>query len=340
MTQGLYESYKDALRRGHAAALRGSVDVAVTAYDAAAALAPGRPVPLTSKGAVLARAGRLDEAIAAYDAALRLAPRDEPALGGLSEVLIRAGRRRDAAESLDLLATIQEADGRIADACDTARRALEQAESKIRRRHVEALTRTLERTIGDLASEVALSRALKVLEGTLPALSHAPAPHEPASSAQVARRGVPTRIIHGSGRATAAGSPATPQDGGALAARPGESDLPRLLAEVEAAAAADDDATACDRLLAIASVHLAAARLEAALDACYQALAIAPDDTDVHLALVEAYVARGWLAPAHEKLLLLGRLLALAGDEAGRARLCAVIAARFPGDAELAALCA
>ena len=104
--------------------------------------------------------------------------------------------------------------------------------------------------------------------------------------------------------------------------------------------AADDDATACDRLLAIASVHLAAARLEAALDACYQALAIAPDDTNVHLALVEAYVARGWLAPAHEKLLLLGRLLALAGDEAGRARLCAVIAARFPGDAELAALCA
>ena len=333
MTDGLYEQYKEALRRGHVAGLRGRIEDAVTAYDLAASLAPSRPVPHVSKGAALFRAGRFDAAVAAYDVALRLAPGDEAALSGRAETLIRAGRRTDAAEALDLLATIQEGDGRLADACDTARRALEQAESKTRRRHVEALTRTLERTIGDLASEVALSKALKVLEGTLPALSHAPARTEGAGSHGA--RPVPKRIIHGS---------AGPTGPGGTAARapkmPTEADLPRLLADAETALGSGDVPTACDRLLSIASIHLAADRLEAALDMCYQALAIAPADTEIHLALVEAYVARGWLAPAQEKLLLLGRLLELAGDDAGRMRLCGVIAARFPDDPQLRSLCA
>ena len=314
---GLYERYKDALRRGHVAGLHGRTDEAVAAYQEASAMAPGRAAPHSSRGGVLARAGRLDEALAAYDAALQIIPRDEAALVGRAEALIRANRRAEAADALDLIAGIQEADGRLADACDTARRALEQAESKTRRRHVEALARTLERTIGDQASEVALSRALKVLEGTLPALSHVPVRRVPPRAAATQKAGPPPEAVP-----------------------PGEDDLPALLAEAEAAIAVDDIATACDRLLAVAGIHLAAHRLEAALDACYQALAIAPAATDIHLALVEAYAARGWFAPAQEKLLLLARLLDLDEDAAGRERLCAVVAARFPDDPRLAALCA
>ena len=318
MTDGLYERYKDALRRGHVAGLRGRVDEAVAAYADASALAPSRAVPHTSRGGVLARAGRLDEALAAYDAALRLIPRDEAALVGKAETLIRANRRAEAADTLDLIAGIQESAGRLADACDTARRALEQAESKTRRRHVEALARTLERTIGDRASEVALRVRSRSWKGRFRLSAMCPVRRVPPRAAIVGYSRVRCRKR----------SP------------PGETELPALLAEAEAAIAVGDVATACDRLLAVAGIHLAAHRLEAALDACYQALAIAPAATDIHLALVEAYAARGWFAPAQEKLLLLARLLDLDGDEAGRERLCAVVAARFPDDPRLAALCA
>ena len=70
------------------------------------------------------------------------------------------------------------------------------------------------------------------------------------------------------------------------------------------------------------------------------ALAVAPSDTDLHLALVDLYMTRGWRAPAAEKLLLLSRLIDLDGDGPARERLCSMIAARFPDDPRLAAICA
>lgn len=117
-------------------------------------------------------------------------------------------------------------------------------------------------------------------------------------------------------------------------------DATALVLEAEAALDAGDAATARDRLLAAAAAHQAAGRFAAALDACYVALAVAPADTDLHLALVDMYLARGWRVPAADKLFLLGRLVELDGDPAARERLCAVIAARFPDDARLAAVCA
>ena len=72
----LYERYKDVLRRGHVAALRGRLDAAVLAYTEAAELAPDRPLPHASLGGVLLRLERPTEALAAYEAALaRAAPR-------------------------------------------------------------------------------------------------------------------------------------------------------------------------------------------------------------------------------------------------------------------------
>jgi hypothetical protein len=89
------------------------------------------------------------------------------------------------------------------------------------------------------------------------------------------------------------------------------------------------------------SRELAAAGLdEAALDAADSALGLAPDDPDLHLVLVELYVARGWRTLAGDKLLLLGRLVELSGDAAVRDRLCAAATRLLPDDSRLAGLCA
>ena len=164
VNQSLYENYKDALRRGHVAALRGRLDVAIAAYGEAAAVAPDRPLPHASIGGIMLRTGRAAEAAAAYDRALNLGPRDEASLRGRAEAMIALGRPFDAAEALDRLADVLDTGGRLADACDAARRALELAESKDRRRQVETLAGRLKVSAGDEAAELSLVRALRLLE--------------------------------------------------------------------------------------------------------------------------------------------------------------------------------
>ncbi len=320
-TEILYERYKDALRRGHVNALRGHPQAALEAYGEAAELAPDRPLAHVSRAGILVRLGRLDEALTGYEVALKLAPRDAGALGGRAEALARLGRRTDAAEAFDILADLHEAAGRVAEACDTARRALEQAESKSRRRHVEELTEALRSAVGDKAAEQALARALRVLEGTAPALARPTAPAVPGE---------------------AAGAPVTD-----VAVEPPEAppevppaDAAALALEAEAALDAGDNELAREKLLAVAAAHRAGGRFAAALDACYGALAVAPSDTDLHLALAELYLSRGWRAPAAEKLLLLSRLIDLDGDGPARERLCSMVSARFSDDPRLTAICA
>jgi tetratricopeptide (TPR) repeat protein len=318
-TEILYERYKDALRRGHVAALRGRTDEAIGAYAEAISLAPDRPLAHISRAGVLVKVGRFEEALIGYERALRLAPREVAALGGRAEALARLGRRTDAAEAFDFLADIHEAAGRTAEACDTARRALEQAESKARRRHIEDLTIKLREAVGDQAAEQALARALHVLEEMAPAPSRAPAaaPAEPAMAA------------------AAEAGPEAPE----ASVEPAP-DVLVLALEAEEALDLGDLATARDRLLSLAAAHQAAGRYAAALDACYGALAVAPSDTNLHLALVDLYLARGWRTPAADKLLLLSHLIELDGDGPARERLCSVIASRFPDDPKLAAICA
>ena len=83
-------------------------------------------------------------------------------------------------------------------------------------------------------------------------------------------------------------------------------------------------ARSLDRLLDLASGYRRDGRADAALDTCYLALSVAPDDVGLHLALVELYDERGWTSLAGEKLDLLDRLAALDGDRhragAGRRR--------------------
>lgn len=310
MSETLYEGYKDALRRGHVAALRGRLETAVAAYREASRMAPDRALPYVGLAGVLARLGRSDEALAAYAAALGRAPNDEGALRGRADIEAETGRRADAAATLDRLAAVLESQGRLADACDVARRALELAESRGRRRGVAALVARLRQTIGDPSAAEALERALSVLEVD-PTAARGPA--APGGSGEAAPGVV---------------APTPPPDPGAL-----------TLA-VEAAIDAGDLDEARRLAVLAAAGHRSQGQLHAAIDACYEALAIAPADPDIHLALAELYLDRGWRALSADKLVLLGRLANLTGDSATRARLSALARARFADDPRLAAICA
>src|SRR5258705_12717598 len=67
VSPSIYETYKDALRRGHVAALRSRFDVAIAAYHEAATIAPDRPLPHASIGGILLRTSPADEGAGAFD---------------------------------------------------------------------------------------------------------------------------------------------------------------------------------------------------------------------------------------------------------------------------------
>lgn len=316
MSESLFEGYKDALRRGHVAALRGRLDVAVAAYREASRIAPDRALPHVSVGGVLARLGRVDEALAAYRTALDRAPDDEGALRGRADLLAAEGRRAEAAAALERLAGVLERAGRLADACDVARRALELAESRGRRRLVQSLIGRLRESSGDPTAAEALGRALSVLESDpLAALEPGAAADETAPAPAGERPDPKASLV-------------PPADPIALG----------LAFEAAIDAGNLDDAR--KQAVAAAAAHRAVGHFHASIDACYEALAIAPADPGIHFALAQLYLDRGWRALAADKLVLIGRLAQLTGDTATKARLCDLAVRRFPDDARLARLCA
>ena len=332
MSQSLYENYKDALRRGHVAALRGKLDVAIAAYGEAAVVASDRPLPHSSIGGILMRTGRAAEAAEAYDRALALSPRDEAALRGRAEAMVAIGRPFEAAEALDRLADVLDAGGRLADACDAARRALELAESKDRRRQVESLVGRLQVSAGDEAAQQSLARALRLLEPVKVEEVPAGTPTDAAPSPEEADQ--PETVA--ADEAVRAEPEREPE--------PEPVDATAIGAAAEEALAAGDHVAAREGLLVAAAAHRTAGRSVAAIDACYLALAIAPDDVDLHLLLAELYLERGWRAPAADKLVLLARLATFADDEATRdatrERICNLAGQHLPDEARLTELCA
>ena len=314
MTGSLYEGYKEALRRGHVAALRDRLDLALSAYREAARIAPDRALPYVGLGGVLARLGRVDEALAAYRNATDRSPDDEGALRGRADLLAAEGRRAEAATTLDRLAGVLDGAGRTADACDVARRALELAESRGRRRLVQTLVERLRETAGDPSVAEALERALGVLEADPASTESSEATADDAAQVVDEPAPVPVRL-------------APPPDPLALArAFDAAFDAGRL-----------DEAR--KQAVAGAAAHRTVGHFHAAIDACYQALAIAPADPSVHFALAQLYLDRGWRSLAADKLVLIGRLAELTGDTASMARLCDLATRRFPEDARLAAMC-
>jgi tetratricopeptide (TPR) repeat protein len=319
MSGSLYEGYKEALRRGHVAALRDRHDIALQAYREAARIAPDRALPYVGLGGVLTRLGRVDEALAAYRAALGRAPDDEGALRGRADLLEAEGRPAEAAGSLDHLAGVLERAGRTADACDVARRALELAESRGRRRLVQTLVARLREAASDPTVEEALARALSVLE-----VDPMAAPEPSATTGD---------------EPSAGDEPAAPVEPPAPRARRVPPDPIALSRAFEAAIDAGNVDEARKQAVATSSAHRAAGHFHASIDACYEALAIAPADPGVHFALVMLYLDRGWRTLAADKLVLIGRLSQLTGDTASQARLCDLVVRRFPDDPRLAAMC-
>ena len=164
MSQAMFDLYKEALRRGHVAAVQGNLDAALTAYEAAATIAPERALPHASVGDVLMRLGRFDEAEHAYDAALQRAPADEGALRGRAATRLELRRAVDAARDLEALADVLERANRIPDACNAACAALEIADTRSRRQAVERLADALTGLAGEPGAAAALVRAEPFLD--------------------------------------------------------------------------------------------------------------------------------------------------------------------------------
>ncbi len=305
MSQGLYERYKDALRRGHVAALRGRLDVAEAAYRAAATIAPDRALPYASLGSVLGRLQRPDEALAAYAMALSLAPEDEAALRGRAELQADRGRRAEAANDFETLAGVLERADRLTDAADAARRALELAELRTRRREMERLGRLLRDSGADQSAVDALDRALRILEAVeTPSGAEADAERagaEPAAGARAAVEPSPDEP-----------APEPPPE-------PPPPDPAVLRAVADALLDSGDLSGAAERLLALAALHRAAGRHDAAMDACLALLAVTPADHRLQREIAAIQVELGWTGVASEKLHLLARLADLDGDAEARA---------------------
>jgi hypothetical protein len=107
-----------------------------------------------------------------------------------------------------------------------------------------------------------------------------------------------------------------------------------------AAVDAGDVETATDLALAIAAAQRDADHPVAAIDACYLALAVAPADPGLHLALAEIYLDRGWRPLAVEKLDRLVHLATLTEDRPTRTRIATLVESRLPEETELLARCA
>lgn len=322
MSEALYERYKEALRRGHVAALRNRHADALEAYGEAAAIAPDRALPLVSIGTVLTRLGKTAEALAAFDGALERAPDDEGANRGRAELLASTGDRIRAARAYDRLATLLDVAGRLPDAADAARRALELAESRSRRATMRAFVARLDAASGDPAAAEALARASGVLDVPGPSAEPVPPAVVDDDVEDAADGAGPEPLLE----------PAPPS--------PPPFDPGRAIGDVELAVAGDDIELARTLALTAAAGHRAAGQPSTAIDACYMALAGSPADPGLHLALAEIYLDQGWRTPAIEKLVLLTRLADLADDAETRARICAIAAARLPDEPRLAAICA
>lgn len=138
MTETLFERYKEALRAGHVAVLRGRFEDAAAAYREAIGIAGDRTVPRVALGGVHLRLGDPAAALEAYEGALGLAPDDDPALLGRAQALVVLRRTGEAATTYDRLAAVRAADGRLRDAVEAARRALAIEPTDTRReRHAE-----------------------------------------------------------------------------------------------------------------------------------------------------------------------------------------------------------
>ncbi|MGC8633666.1 MAG: tetratricopeptide repeat protein [Candidatus Limnocylindrales bacterium] len=325
MADPIFERYKEALRAGHVAALRGRPDEALAQYRAAAAIGPDRTVPHSSMAEVLLLLGRTEEALVESGEALRLGPDDPTALEIAARVREHAGEPGEAAVILDRLVEVLSRAENFEAGCAAAVRARDLQPTERRRMRAQELEAARESASGVRplpdASAAAAGSASAPEPGTPPA-ARAPAPPPVAS--------VPAAIppVHPPApapRAEPALDVAASADGEVLAAG------------AERLAAAGDPRGAARLHVRAADACLARGASATALDECLQALMEAPGDTAVYLALARIHVATGHPDRARATLELLERFLELDHDQSG---LEAVVALRnratgAPGRPEL-----
>jgi tetratricopeptide (TPR) repeat protein len=92
-------------------------------------------------------------------------------------------------------------------------------------------------------------------------------------------------------------------------------------AQAEDAGADGEPERAVEAYLSAAAAYAERELLDAAIDACYRALEVAPGDIDVHLAMAELYLRRGWHEHGVARLELIEHTLRIEEDPAVRARL-------------------
>ncbi len=324
MPDPILERYKEELRAGHVAAMKGQLEAALGHYRHAAELAEGRAMPQTSMGQVLLRMGRTDEALAAFSKALGRAPHDEAAITGRIEALIAAGRGPEAAEMLERLAEVQAASDREPEALASLERALGLT-----------VTRRREKRAAELATRLGVTRAAAPAETPAEAPVEAAATAEESAPAAESAAPEPTPFDESQVatiRATPAPTPGGPPD---LLAAP---DPEAFFDEAEQAREAGQTREALALYVLASDAYARAGAREAALEVCQRALAISPEAPSVHLALVRLYLGRGWRERAIEKLTLLDHLLALGPASGARRQIATLAAAHANGDPRMLAL--
>ena len=317
MSGPIFEHYKAALRRGHLATLAGDLDEALDAYREAARIVPDRTVPLASQGTVLHRLNRWPEAAAAFDHALRLAPDDEPTLRARGTALEERGKRSSAAGDFERLAFVLDVAGHATEAVDAARRAGELEASPSRTALLDRLTRSVERaTANGVAAQSPLSEA-RDLDATVDAAAAAEAEATTALAANGAvwpPIDLPT--VH---EPPTAGPP---------------QDIETVMTNATNLLDAGDTSAARDLMLRAVFLNREAGRLDAALDTCFQLLSFVPGDPQVHLAIANLQLDRGWTPLATEKIELLRQLTRLMGDTQAEADVRGLAAERLRDEPE------
>jgi len=309
MTETLFERYKEALRTGHVAVLRGRLEDAAVAYREAISITADRAVPRTALGSVQLRLGDPQGALDAFDGALALEPDDDASLAGKAQALVVLRRAADAALTYDQLAGIRAAQARLADAAEAARRALAIEPTDERRERHARLVEDLRATAGEAVAEGAAARA----------------------SAERPDLGPP-----GAEAGAAADAAAGVDEAPATAAEP-RPDPEALILALEEAAARGDTGSAAAAALGAARGHREAGRMAAAFDACLLGIGVQPGDVDLHLLLADLAVDHGWTGQAGEAYRQLIRLADLDGDAAAADLVRRTAAARLPDDPRFAA---
>jgi tetratricopeptide (TPR) repeat protein len=342
----LFDQYKAALRRGHLATLAGGLDEALEAYREAARLAPERALPYASQGTVLHRLDRWPDAAEAFDRALRLAPDDEATLRARGSAREDRGLGSGAADDYERLAFVLDVAGRSSEAAEAARRAATLQPSPARTALMNRLADAAARAAEPVTGRFAGADAKEAIEGAPDpgaadlSAAEAAAHDTDAPDGAASDTAAPGTAAHGTAAPGGAAPDTAAPDGQAwpqidLPTPPPPPivgpppDLEVLMADAAAALDAGDAARASDLMLTAVSVHRAAGRLDAALDACLQLLAVTPGDPHVHLAIANLQLDHGWTALATEKIDLLLRLTSLTGDTQAEADVHGLAAERL-----------